>query len=466
MAAHAKIGPSSSKRWRSCPASIQASVGKSNNSNPASRAGTADHLVSGTCLDNGTDPEAFLGKTVLFYAEIDSPEREREAFAELVDRDTVIIATEIVIDEESVARCASYVNFVREQLATSGGTLYVEQALPIDHITGEADATGTGDAVLISGKQCKVMDAKMGSGRVNAYEVSTPAVIDADTGEILEQAVIEPNSQLAMYASGALRKFDLMGDIETVSLTIVQPKLNHVSEYSMSVYDLNEFVDKLRKEADATRRPDAKFNPTSDNCFFCPARVDCHARQALVLETVLGDFTDLDAAHRKPIVDDDLGTLYEKLDLIREFCKDVEARMYMALDNGKPVARADGTRYKFVTGKRGARQWGNEAQAEALMHEMRIKDDVMYSKKLISPAAAEKFAGPRKPRNSGDTSPPPEIGPVKWKRLQSLIVQAEGKAEIALETDPRPTRHAIDLGFEDLNEKTVVATSTEIDLFN
>ncbi len=140
----------------------------------------------------------------------------------------------MLIDQEFIDECHQYIGFVREQVELTGGTLYVEVKVPIDHITGEHGATGTADAVIYHPPLITVMDAKFGRGKVNAYEVMTPEILDAD-GNVVEPAYIEPNSQLAMYASGALRAFDLFGEVERVRMIIVQPKLNHVSEYAMEV---------------------------------------------------------------------------------------------------------------------------------------------------------------------------------------------------------------------------------------
>lgn len=456
--AHAKLSPSSFTRWgktTGCRASIRQSEGHPNKSSNAAYDGSAEHFIAALCLENKVEPELFLGKTVSFFCDIDEPENEKEGFLSDFDKQLVIVNHEVELDQDAIDRVTAYVNYVNEIVTLTGGTAYIEQKLPIDHITGETKATGTGDAVIVSIEELYSIDYKSGTMKVDAYTVSKPAVIDALTGEQLEPAVLEPNGQLAMYAHGALQKFYLMGDIKYVKMAIVQPRIKHVSEFSMTVAELEDFIAKVRVAAEETRSPRAKFNPTADNCTFCNGRLTCTARETLALSTAIQDFATVDEPAKPRQIDDrNIGKLYELLPLIRKWCDDVEERTLQALDNGKTVTRADGTRYKLVTGKRGIRKWADESAVVAMMNEMNIPDSVMYSRSLISPSAAEKLSAERKRRNSEAVeADKPPIGPVKWKRLSELIVQAEGKPEVALETDPRPVRKGIDLSdFDDVSQ--------------
>ncbi|WP_155459744.1 DUF2800 domain-containing protein, partial [Streptococcus pneumoniae] len=55
---------------------------------------------------------------------------------------------EVTVTQEMVDAVASAVAFIRDIHATKGGTLYVEQSVPIGQFTGEADATGSADVIL------------------------------------------------------------------------------------------------------------------------------------------------------------------------------------------------------------------------------------------------------------------------------------------------------------------------------
>jgi len=477
VATHAVLSPSGSKRWRrgkGCLGSVRMSTGIPRKSNPASRLGTAKHYVSGNALIAGKDNvNDLLGQKVLFVSEVDKPDREAEAMESEINRAGFIVQAEIVIDKEFIDDCNQYMGFVLDYVELHGGELHVEVAVPIDHITAEAEATGRTDVVVVTEQTITVIDAKFGRGKVNAFDMVKPAIIDAD-GTVLEAAVIEPNSQLAMYLSGALRAYDFFGTVTRGVMIIVQPALNHVSEYKMEVGDggkaFNAFIAELQLSADLTRDPNAPLNPTSENCFFCPARLSCKAREEKVLDAVLVNFEDLSNPQRKPIAEQRLGQLYELLPLVNEWVKDVTARMFMALDNGLTVINGQGEKFKLVTGAMGNRKWDDEAKVVAAIKEMSIPESIAYKRELLSPAQMEKHAGQRKSRKKGSEAPPPApIGPLKWKRLQELITQAPGKAEIALESDHRPTRHTLDDGadlFEEIPSPTAAPAVEEIDLFN
>lgn len=443
---HAQLAASSAFRWggdKGCRASIKQSHGKVNRSNLASRKGSAAHLVAATCLKQVTEPTAYLGRKVVFYAEIDDPNTELEALSDTVDVAGKIVAYEHTLDQTDIDIVTTYVDYINEQVRIHGGTLYVEQKLSIAHITGEPDAEGTADAVLVGQGWIRVYDLKGGSGRVNAYTVVKPAEIDLITDEVITPAVLDPNAQLGTYSDAAVVAFDLFGDVQTVTMTIIQPRLNHVSEHTMSVADLKAFIAKLSKAALETMADDPVYNPTTDNCFHCPGRFDCEARESKVLAAVVADFPDLSEPKSRPVSDDELGAMYTILPMVRRWADDVEDRMMSALDNGKTVVSADGVPYKLVTGKKGNRQWSDEAQVKALVEEMRLHG-VMFKESLITPTQAEKLVGERKRRNSDVEPEKAPIGPGKWKRLEELITQAEGKAEIALATDPRPARHVVE----------------------
>jgi hypothetical protein len=104
----------------------------------------------------------------------------------------------------------------------------------------------------------------------------------------------------------------------------------------------------------------------------------------------------------------------------------VQAGGYGAQAEAELFAGRDVPGFKLVEGRRGARAWGDAAEVESEMKKMRIKQDVMYDLKLISPTSAEKAF------KDGT------IGPRQWPKLQSMITQAQGKPSVAPASDKRP----------------------------
>ena len=87
----------------------------------------------------------------------------------------------------------------------------------LDYSEYVPEGFGTGDLVIVADGVIEVIDFKSGRGvRVDAHR----------------------NSQLMLYALGALLEFDPLYDIHHVRMTIVQPRLNNLSSYEMEADEL------------------------------------------------------------------------------------------------------------------------------------------------------------------------------------------------------------------------------------
>lgn len=450
---HAVKSPSSAKRWggrQACTASINAQRDTPpSGGNAASWRGTCGHqMCEEMLLDESIDPQSYLGRVMVFDGNRvpfweDTQKPVDEALTEEVEAPVaryVVVADQSLIDE-----CMSHVTYVRERVALTGGTLFVEQSVPIDHITGEMGATGSADVGLVYGTTVEVIDLKLGRNRVDAFEVVVEAHEDIITGAYIP-AEIEPNEQIGMYASGFMRKLGDQFEFRDVILTISQPPIQHMSQWSGTVAEMNVVIDRLRaRSTECDTAP--VFRPTPPNCHFCRASGNCKAQTEMVASIALEGFGDEVQARQVPEME--LGQAYALLPLVYDWAKAVEQRAFDALQAGKPVVRADGVAYKLVEGRKGDRAWADPVEAEAALKKMRLKDDQLYTRKLISPASAEKLAKAPKARK-GEEPVPPVLGPTQWKRLQTLITQGDGKPAVALQTDPRPALPSMLSGFEDV----------------
>ena len=439
---HAVKSPSSGKRWggrEACTASInEQRKHPSGGGNPASRRGTCGHqMCEEMLLDESIDPQSYLGRTMVFdgnempYWE-DTQQAVDATLSEEIEPSNE--RATVVVDQSLIDECMSHVGYVRERVALTGGELFVEQSVPIDHITGETDATGSADVGIVYGNTVEICDLKLGRTPVDAYEVVTPAHEDFITGKPVSE-VVEPNEQIAMYASGFMRKLELLYDFKDVILTISQPPLGRVSQWSGTVEEMNVVIDRLRvRSVECDESP--VFRPSQSNCHFCRASGNCKAQTEMVVNLALEGF-DTDEPKVRTPSEIELGEAYRLVPLVSTWLKAVGERVYEALQAGKRVARADGVAYKLVEGKKGARTWTDETEAEATLKKMRLKTDQMYTQSLISPTTAEKLAKAPKGKK-GEPTLPPVLGPTQWNRLQALITQDNGKPSIVLETDPRP----------------------------
>lgn len=400
---HAILSPSGFRALMLCPAKPAMERGLPDDSSDYADEGTAAHYLGSTCLDNGMSASKYLG---MYVAVSDT--------SQSITTDAIGLGKHYAIDADFAMHVQTYIDTVHDYLGD--GSLFVEQALPIGHITGEEGAEGTGDAVILRGDELIVIDLKFGRG----------IEVEADD-----------NPQLMLYALGALERFDLVGDIQRVRMVICQPRLDVVSEATMDVAALREWAERVATPA-AQCAHMVWVNPTlatdycnlhPDACRFCKAKSTCPALAASVQSALQAEFTDLttqDATARDEIVQrlahevapDNLGAKMDAVELVEMWCKAIRARAESELLAGRGVAG-----WKLVAGRKSARQWADAIAAEAELKRMRLKKEQMYDLSLISPTTAEKLL---------------KAQPKRWKKVQPLIVQNDGKPSVAPVADKRP----------------------------
>lgn len=402
--AHAKLSPSSSGRWLTCPASPLMEEGKPNTTNSFAAEGTAAHYLAEQCLSFGLKtPAELVGETLRVTDKGDC------VFLDADNTNDDHFAYEFEIDVDMAAYVQVYIDLVDDLLATTQGDLFVEQRLSLTPLTGEEGAGGTADTVILTDDEIIIVDLKYGQG----------LKVDA-----------ENNTQLMLYGLAALEEYSLVGDFKRVRLFISQPRLHHVSEWVADIDTLTVFSKKVSNTAklinslDATSDLTALLVPSIDACRYCKANTECKALAEYNIKTVSDDFETLDDAYTVSDAkydSDTLATVYERIDLLKDWIKAVEQGAYAKLINGESVGDL-----KLVQGRGGSRKWSDAVEAETTLKSMRLKVDEMYDKKVISPTSAEKLA---KAGTLGDT---------QWDKLQALIVRPEGKPSIAAGQDPRP----------------------------
>jgi hypothetical protein len=361
-----------------CPGSVALEAPFPDTSSEFAAEGTLAHEIAAKCLDNDVDPAALIGQRF------------------------PVDGFEFTVDQSMAGHVNDYMKLVREY--AQGGELLVEKRVGIGHLTGEEGAGGTSDVIIIKGAEIIIIDLKYGMGvRVDANE----------------------NPQLMMYALGALNEYEIIGDFDTVTMVIHQPRLNHVSEYSIPVEELMKFGEEVRNASDRARWADADLVPGEKQCKFCKAKATCPALRADMAEVVggassLSEFADMIPQEVTSETSDNyLPVAMSKVEMVEQWCKAVRAETERRLLAGQPV-----TGYKLVQGRAGNRDWKDAKAVEDMMKKtFRMRDDQVYDFKLISPTKAEKTF---------------KENPKRWANLQEQIVRSEGKPSVAPATDKRP----------------------------
>lgn len=388
---HAILAPSAADRWMVCQGSIAKTIDIPNKDNEYSIEGTDYHEVAAVCLETDTNAMDYVGHPMLSGA---------------------------LVTEENAKALQKYIDLVRTYRdSEGGGVLKVEDVVPLEWLTGEKDAEGTSDAsILRQDPELVVVDLKFGRG------VAVSAV---------------NNRQLKIYALGVLQKHSMFTEYDNVRLVISQPRLDSVSEWVISVKELLEFADEVKRaskpilERLANRSlPMLPLSPDEKACRFCLAKATCEALEQHVEQTLVSGFINeetgkgelkLEAKTLKPVISvsgQRLGNLMSRVELMEDFIKAVRAEVEIELLAGREVEG-----YKLVQGKKGNRAWSDSDAVAELFKKYRMKKDEMYDMSLISPTTAETFFSDQ---------------PTRWKEVKEHITQAEGKPSVAKASDKRP----------------------------
>ena len=128
---------------------------------------------------------------------------------------------------------------------------------------------GTGDCVIVADENLTVIDYKHGLG-------------------VLVEA--ENNPQMMCYALGALNLFDALYDINTISMTIFQPRRENISTYTITKEELMQWAENvLKPAAELAINGKGEFKAGS-HCQFCKVKATCRKRAEYNLQLAQYDF--------------------------------------------------------------------------------------------------------------------------------------------------------------------------------
>lgn len=441
QAQHHRYSASGAEGWLNCAGKIAMEEGYPDSSSSAADQGSAAHYLGAYCLLNNVSPFDFKDKTIHCWSM--PGERDGQTFEFEPLPSGAKIRSSWKVNHDMADHIDGYVNFVRK--AAEGHDLYVEQRVhfgPAIDLEGAFGTTDTG-IVEMDGSSLHGVDLKYGYGEVSAIE----------------------NPQLMLYAAGLIQDLDALYDfdnIDEIVQTIYQPRIDNISTWRYTRAYLEEFLEKARaaiKRSEEARAfinvPNIQFetleewakeylNPTEKGCKWCKRKADCPALAEAVMtsfvEANADDFTDLDTPETPkqvlalPTADfnvqldqaiakvptlpfDTVVKLFGAVRKFEDWLSAIESRVLTGMLNGE--THPD---YKLVQGKQGNRKWASELEAEKTMKSMRLKQDEMYERTVISPTSAEKLLKER---------------PRLWNKLQPLITRSEGKISVAPVTDKR-----------------------------
>lgn len=411
--------------------------------------GTIAHALAAMCLIEDNDASAYLGRTIKSqdyeHAGLSPSGAHRwmacvgshalEAEEKFEEREF-----QMEVDEGMATDVQTYVDNIRRYRDNGGqpGVLYIEQEVPVSHVTEEHGATGTADAVILLPGEMQMHDLKFGRGRAVSPD---------------------ENKQMLLYASGCVVRFypgETLPDDFSIRLVIHQPRLIDAPlEWACTYAHLKAFEVVANAQAHAVHVVKEQglplsldgdggylnLKPGEEQCQWCSAKATCPALAKKVTETVGADFEVLTVKSKEdkvpavishlPLIDHALlGQKMAATDLIEMWVKAVRGRVegeLLAHQNDPDVCLA--LNHKLVKGRMGSRSWLEEEQAEKTLKAMRLKTEQIYTLKVITPTKAEEMFMP-KAKNALQQ-------PKRWEKLKALIGQKEGKPSVASLADKR-----------------------------
>lgn len=369
---HAILSASSSERWINCPLSARLCEAYEDKSSDYAAEGTDAHAIC----------EFRLKQALGIPAE--SPIENLTWY------------------NEEIKDCAQgYASYVLELLKTAKQTcsdpvVMIEQR--VDFSRWVQDGFGTADCILIADGTFNICDYKHGKG----VEVSA-----------------EQNPQMMLYALGALEIFDDIYDIDTVRMTIYQPRKSNISVSEMAKDELLELVDtELKQKAQLAYEGQGEFS-CGEWCRFCKAKAECRERTEANLALAKYDFEE-------PVLlaDEEIADILGKVDALTAWASDVKK---YALRQALSGVTYDG--FKVVEGRSNRKYTDENAVVEAV-----------------------KSAGfdPYEHSVLGITAMTALLGKKKFTELLGkLIEKPQGKPTLVPMSDKRPAIHTANEDFKE-----------------
>lgn len=365
---HALLSASSAARWIACPPSARLTEGLPDKPSAYAEEGTQAHELC----------EKVLRAAVTAWQTGD---------------DGTAYPTD-GYPEEMIKAALVYEDFVQEiwaEFPEEPGT-FIEQRVRYDRWVPEG--FGTCDCLMIGDGVLHIVDFKYGKG----VPVSP-----------------EENPQMMCYALGAYELFKATDTIETVRMSIVQPRVQTEPEtWEISADNLLLWAGNvLAPAAKLAWEGKGELNPGEKQCKFCKAYPTCRAWQ-----DKYGPLADFEPLPEPSVLldNDSLGEWLRKVQGLAQYAQDLEDYALAAMLAGNPIPG-----WKLVEG-RSTRRWSDQDAAFEAIERSGINPEMLYKpRERITLTDAEKLLGKKKFTQTCGTyvlKPPgaPKLAPEEDKR--------------------------------------------------
>lgn len=378
---HALLSPSAAHRWINCTAA------------PLLERTEPDKGSS--FAEEGTLAHAYCAKKLKSFLGLPTVDEERE-IAQLGAKYHTGEMDEYT-DAYKTIVCEKF-NAARQR--TKDAQLLVEVQLDFGRYIPEA--FGTSDAIVIADGVMEVIDFKYGKGvKVSAVE----------------------NPQMMIYALGAWELFNFEYNIQSVRMTIVQPRIDNLSEYEIGAGELLKWADNVLRPKAEEAYNGGKQKP-GEWCRFCKIKAKCKMLSSACIDTQKAN------ADPRLISDEDMAhTILPMLSTFKTWLSGVEE---YSLQQAMSGVHYEG--FKVVEGRSVRKIVNQDAVIDLLKGEGFAKESYLKPTELRSITDIEKLIGK--------------------KRFDSLcadyIVKPQGKPTLVPSSDKRPEVNTAAEDFKDI----------------
>lgn len=262
-----------------------------------------------------------------------------------------------LFQEEMLKHTDTYVDYIKGITLGMSSLPYVAVEKRIDYSAYAPEGFGTGDCIVIGGDTLYVNDLKYGKG------VPVSAV---------------DNPQMKLYALGAYLEYSFLYPIKNIQLSIIQPRLDSISEFQLTVEELLAWGEEIKPIAQKAYNGEGDFVP-GEHCKFCRAKAKCRARADQY--TALEDFKMM----KPPLIsDEEVGQILEKAEHIEAW---VKALKEYALSESLKGNEIPG--WKAVEG-RGSRSFVDQDVAFAHLKANGVDEAMLYERVPLTVSKLEK----------------------------------------------------------------------------
>jgi hypothetical protein len=372
MGKHALLSASSSHRWIHCPPSARVSESYEDKGTSFAAEGTDAHTLCEHKL-----------KTILSIPSKD-PTKDLDYYSqEMEDCADVYAAYILELVENAKKSCADPLVLIEQRLDFSQ---YVEGGF------------GTGDCVIIADGVLHIVDYKHGQG-------------------VLVEA--KDNPQMMLYALGALAIFDGIYDIDSVSMTIYQPRRDNISTHTVFKESLYQWAEEILKPAAELAYAGEGSFQSGEWCQFCKAKHECRARAEQNMELARFDFK------QPPLLSDqEVEIILNKVDDLVSWASDIKDYALQSAVSGK--------------------QWNGWKLVEGRANRKYISEQVVAE--VVGAAGYD----PYEQKVLGITAMTSLLGKKCFEDiLGNYIEKPQGKPTLVPESDKRPVIHAAQNDFNE-----------------